>query len=79
MYEVLAFPTPNAQTTRHVKTTIVLIHARHLVVRVLIVGPKTMLQFADAHGETQEIHFRHAEDLQKTRSVKHVAPIQTVR
>jgi len=69
----------NAQTMKLVKIITVLTHVSHLVDKVQIVELKTMLQFADAQEETLEIHSKDVENLQETRSVRLVEPIQIVK
>ena len=57
-YQVHVSLTPSAQTTKHVRITIVLTHVLRLVDKVLIVELKTTSPFADVQEEIQAIHFR---------------------
>lgn len=79
MCEELVHLIPNVLTMKPVRTTTVLIHVQHLVAKELTVVLKTMLLFADAQEAIQEIHSKDVEDLLRTRSVKLVVPIQSVK
>ena len=57
-YQVHVSLTPSAQTTKHVRITIVLTHVLRLVDKVLIVELRTTSPFADVQEEIQAIHFR---------------------
>lgn len=77
--KVLASPIRNVKIIKLAKITIVLTRAQPLADKELIAAPTTTLQSVDAQEATLEIPSKHAEDLPRTRSVKHVVPTQIAR